>query len=293
MPPPPGAAGTPPASSALGRDIRQFDPKKLREVEQDSRPSDLHWAKTLKAYGLEDDEDKTEYKDADGVVDGKCGELVRFIRESKRMVAYTGAGISTSAGIPDFRSPDGVWTAKSEGRVPKKGTRISDAKPTIAHIVLARLYKLGVLKFVVTTNGDALHNIAGLPFDVVADLHGSRLKGFCPPCARTWPNTEHGGCPKCGAALKSSGVGFGGTLPPNEWEAAKRESESCDLALVLGTSLRVSPACNLVEHSYHNGGRLVIVNFQKTPYDKYAQKVIRAPTDAVMAHVAKAFGITV
>jgi len=207
------------------------------------------------------------------------------------MVAYTGAGISTSQNILDYRSPNGVWDALSKGEQPQKGASMHQVVPTFAHMALAKLTELGILKCTVTTNVDGLHIRSGIPPERLSELHGNIFKRSCPTCKfyyfflpemQKQPKQVGSICPKCSSQLEGTGVGFGSNLPQDQWNKAKEESSGCDLALVLGTSMRVSPACNLPEKSYKNKGHLVICNLQKTPYDKYAALVIRAKTDHVM-----------
>lgn len=148
-----------------------------------------------------------------------------------------------------------------------------------------------LLKFVVTTNVDGLHLKASFPPSLLSELHGNHFKLQCKLCSKYYFNdhhpTHHRGvmkrCLECGGGLKGTGVGFGCELPQDQYQSALFHSKRCDLALVLGTSMKVSPACNLPEWSYKNGGHLIICNYQKTPYDKYASVVIRCSTDQFLS----------
>ena len=156
----------------------------------------------------------------------------------------------------------------------------TEPQPTFAHCTLAELCAKGYLKYLVTTNGgkpylvffklynfpqDGLHLVSGIPVEKLSELHGSVYKRRCTDCGARiclLHVKNRNKCEKCGGDTESIGVAFGAQLPDFEWLPAKEHSQKCELALAMGTSLRVSPACNLVEHSYHNGGHLVIVNLQ-------------------------------
>jgi len=219
------------------------------------------------------------------------------------MVAYTGAGISTSADIPDYRSPNGVWEILARGEKVQKQVDFDQVSPTPAHMALAKLTELGTLKGTVTTNLDGLHLRSGISPVYLSELHGCCYKRLCKTCKKyfyfvpemnnqdkIFKKVFQGVCPICSGRLKTTGVGFGTNLPQKEYQKAKQFSDPCDLALVLGTSMRVAPACNLPEKSYKNKGHLVICNLQKTPYDKYAALVIHAKTDTVMQLLFKELG---
>ncbi|KAL6075248.1 NAD-dependent protein deacetylase sirtuin-7 [Balamuthia mandrillaris] len=314
-PPPPPVA--PPSNhqtrsnsaSSLHTNIKRFNRKQLNVVSKEIRGETLIVSKGFCSYQIEDDEDKTEYHDEPEEIERKAKLLAQWMKESNYAVAYTGAGISTAADIPDYRGPKGVWTLEAEGETPASfGERLNEASPTFAHRALATLMQLpsedeSYLKFLVSTNVDGLHLMSGVSPNKMSELHGSRMKKECDRCKAPHFLISPGSkrirrpvkCQQCGCfEFSNTGVGFGSPLPPEEWRKAKEHSESCDLALVLGTSLRVSPACNLVEHSYKKeGGKLVIVNLQKTPYDKYASMVIRGRTDEVMRIVMKELEVPV
>eukprot|EP01121_Diplochlamys_sp_Union-15-3_P005239 TRINITY_DN15568_c0_g1_i1.p1 TRINITY_DN15568_c0_g1~~TRINITY_DN15568_c0_g1_i1.p1 ORF type:complete len:280 (-),score=34.03 TRINITY_DN15568_c0_g1_i1:5-778(-) len=247
-------------------DIRKYDRKGLNEVDKNIRGEKIVVSKGKSYGGLNDDEDKTEYFDTEEELKEKIKKLAEYVRNCKYMVSYTGAGISTSANIPDYRGPNGLWTLKEKGES-AKSVNIRKANPTVTHMALVGLANSEILKYVVTTNVDGLHLKSGLSPAKHCELHGNMFRG----------NT----------------VGFGSELPPNAIKISREHSSKCDLALVLGTSMRVSPACNLPESSYKNGGHLVICNLQTTPYDKYASLVIRARTDYVMELLMNELGIKI
>uniref|UniRef100_A0A6B2L456 Deacetylase sirtuin-type domain-containing protein n=1 Tax=Arcella intermedia TaxID=1963864 RepID=A0A6B2L456_9EUKA len=173
------------------------------------------------------------------------------------MVAYTGAGISTSASLGDYRGPNGLWTLTDLGYGSLAEHDLTSAYPTVAHMALVGLHQAGILKGVVTTNLDGLHLLSGIPKNICSELHG----------------TAHD---------QASVVNFGQEIPQEQVELAQSLSNPSDFALVLGTSMRVAPACYYPERSYKNGGYLVICNLQKTPYDKYCKARVFAETDLFM-----------
>uniref|UniRef100_A0A6B2LEL2 Regulatory protein SIR2 homolog 7 n=1 Tax=Arcella intermedia TaxID=1963864 RepID=A0A6B2LEL2_9EUKA len=199
----------------------------------------------------------------------------------------------------------------AKGEKAKKGASIADVVPTPAHMALSQLCQVGMMKHVVSTNLDGLHVRSGVPIDMLSELHGNAFKRNCLNCLKYYFMTpemqkskdskmkelretfKKNSCPDCKSPLHGTGVGFGSNLPQDEWNKAKNASEGCDLALVLGTSMRVAPACNLPEKSYKNKGHLVICNLQKTPYDKYASLVIHAQTDLVMQLLFKELNLDI
>jgi len=298
-----------PNLSALGSELRHFNKKKgLKCVPQSELPECVEKVEmsAFASYDIGTAEDRIEYHDSEDVINEKVKSLAELIRHCNYMVVYTGAGISTSAGISDFRSPEGLWTLKAEGKKCPKGKSLVDLVPTPAHMALRKLCDEDICKCIVTTNGDGLHHRSGASPKKVCDLHGNDFKLYCCTCQRDWfyfPEQMHidpnytkigrGRCPKCGSSTRTTGVAFGRDLPEAEYKMAKEHSQKSDLALVLGTSMRVSPACNLPEHSYHNKGHLIICNLQKTPYDKYAKIVIHAPTDVVMTKLMEELGLPI
>ena len=253
-----------------------------------------------------------EFEDSEEVIDAKIKELADFIRASKHAVVFTGAGISTSASIPDYRGPKGVWTMRDRGQKldRSKIKTLEEAEPTLVHRSLCKLMDEGHCKYVVSTNVDNLHVRSGLQMtEQVSELHGNVFVEYCISCKRqflrpfdtrknvvidkslvTEETREHvrhltgRRCEDCGGALRDNIVHFGENLIEDQLERAMLHSQQCDLALVMGTSMRVSPACNLPKHSYkHNDGHLVIINLQKTPFDDFCSIRFWARTDVVMA----------
>lgn len=240
-----------------------------------------------------------EYYDTPEELQRKVKVLAQLVRESKHVVAYSGAGISTSAKIPDYRGPQGVWTLKEKGLNPHSMIDLEQAVPTLSHVSLVTLQHLGAVKFVVSTNVDGLHRRAGTSAEGMSELHGNCYKETCAKCQReylrTYDCTRTGSTfnahktgrvcenPGCGVELCDTIIHFGEDLPRNELDKAHKQATASDLSIVLGTSMRVHPACDLPLIPVRaKKGKLVIINLQKTHYDHEAALRIWAPCDIVM-----------
>jgi NAD-dependent SIR2 family protein deacetylase len=219
------------------------------------------------------------------------GKIARWIAGSEHIVAFTGAGISTDSGIPDFRGPEGVWTRRDAG-LPAPRWRVlpGEVAPNASHRSLFELQQLGKLRFLVTQNTDNLHRRSGISPASLAELHGNGQLMRCQGCDRLHTRQEVGWdtgrwgpgyrthkpvsgqpeCANCGGRLISSVVNFGDPLPETELMHAEYHARRCDLMLVLGSSLRVQPAASLVGLALRSGARVVLVNRGKTPYDRTA-----------------------
>jgi NAD-dependent deacetylase len=217
------------------------------------------------------------------------GTIARWIIEGEHIVAFTGAGISTDSGIPDFRGPKGVWTRRDAGLPPPRW-RVSPGqiKPNASHLSLVELQRLGKLGFLITQNTDNLHRRSGIRPGLLAELHGNGQLVRCLGCDRLYTRREVGwetdrwgpgyltqkplpgqpACAACGGRLISSVVNFGDPLPQKELELADQNARRCDLMLVLGSSLVVNPAASLVGLALRSGARVVLANRGKTPYDE-------------------------
>ena len=222
------------------------------------------------------------------------------------LAVLTGAGISTDSGIPDFRGPQGVWTrdpaaeklftlqnylADPEVRrrswLARKDNRAWTAEPNAAHKALAEAERAGVPVRILTQNIDGLHQKAGSSPRKVLELHGTMFTVKCVQCGdrttmrEALDRVEQGepdpACHKCGGILKSGTIMFGEHLDSATIEQAAQIAAACDLFWAVGTSLTVHPAAGLVEVAVRNQAKLVIVNAQPTPYDAYADDVIREP----------------
>ncbi|KAI0160965.1 DHS-like NAD/FAD-binding domain-containing protein [Hypoxylon sp. FL1284] len=244
----------------------------------------------------------------------KAEALAELIGKSKHLVVFTGAGISTSAGIPDFRGPDGVWMRRAQGRQRTGAVDTLQAVPTAAHMALVELQDRGVLKYLVSQNCDGLHRRSGILPDMISELHGNNNRESCKGCgkeyirdfravasyAKTVRDHRTGRrCALCGGALLDSIVNFGEPLPAAALARARGHAAAADVFLVLGSSLTVSPANEIPEEAVAGGrrkrgngrkaARLVICNLQDTPLDTLADLRVYARADdlveRVMAHI--------
>jgi NAD-dependent deacetylase len=230
-----------------------------------------------------------------------------LIRRARHLVVLTGAGISTPSGIPDFRSlGSGLWSKTNPltvASLPMFRIRpqaffdwirplvrtFLDAIPNPAHVALAQLEQVGKLKAIITQNVDALHQKAGSRN--VIEVHGHIRKATCVRCYDVVPtdslipclvdNDQVPRCAKCGGVLKPNVILIGEQLPYREINAARRETNDCDVMLVVGSSLTMAPAADLPYVARENGAQLIVVNKQPTPIDEFATLVIH--TDVVEA----------
>ncbi|KMZ61493.1 NAD-dependent deacetylase 1 [Zostera marina] len=240
----------------------------------------------------------TEFFDSTEVLDRKIEEMADIIKKSKHLVTFTGAGISTSCGIPDFRGPKGVWTLQHEGKgVPEASLPFHSATPSLTHMALVELERVGILKFVISQNVDSLHLRSGIPRVKLSELHGNSFRELCPSCGveyiRDFEIETIGmketprRCTQlnCGSKLNDTVLDWDDALPPKEMNIAEKQCKMADVVLCLGTSLQITPACNLPLKAIRGGGKVVIVNLQKTPKDKKASLVIHGLVDKVIARV--------
>jgi NAD-dependent deacetylase len=236
--------------------------------------------------------------------------LADLIQRAKAGIAFTGAGISTESGIPDFRSPGGVWSKQSpvyydeflasrDARARYWKMRVQmhrefgAAEPNDGHRALARFEAVGYLVAVITQNIDGLHQAAGSRR--VIELHGTALSVECIGCHREWTpaevlarveaGDEAPDCEHCGQPLKSKTVSFGQPMPQAEMEEAARLAAACDLCLAIGSSLVVEPAASIPRLAKEYGGTLVIINNAETPLDYAADLIIREPIGETMRAV--------
>jgi mono-ADP-ribosyltransferase sirtuin 6 len=244
-----------------------------------------------KRAGHASEEEIKEYFDEPDVLKHKVAQLAELVK-SNCTVIYTGAGVSTSAKIPDYRGPKGVWTLKDRGEAVKMDITLDQAEPTLAHMAMVSMMQHGKLAHVVSTNVDGLHRRSGLRADQLSELHGNAYREDCENCGKQWLRfyTVEGGvghytgrhCEECNGFLKDNIIHFGENLPQDELSKAFDHAGRSQLSLVLGTSMRVSPANRIPLEPLADGGSMVIVNLQKTPFDDRATLVIHARTDQVM-----------
>ena len=247
----------------------------------------------------------------------KIEKVAQWIITSKRTVVFAGAGLSTESGIPDFRSPGGVWdrydpqdfyfqnflsNETSREKYWQMATEMYEpmkkAQPNPAHLAIAEMEKLGKLDCVITQNVDGLHFKAGNSEERVLQLHGTAMHVSCLSCRKSYDRDmiqerlrKTGGkaprCDVCGGFLKPATISFGQSMPEKETEEAHRRSSLCDLFIVIGSSLVVHPAASMPLVAKQNGARLVIINRDPTPYDDMADAVIHGQAGTTMAGILK------
>jgi NAD-dependent deacetylase len=241
-------------------------------------------------------------------------QAIELVRRATHAVALTGAGISTPSGIPDFRSPgSGLWNQVDPLEVatiwafyehPEKfyrwirpiAQKLRNAQPNAGHRALATLELHDLLRAVLTQNVDSLHQAAGSRR--VIELHGHARSATCLQCGHQvaaealWAAVLDGrppeACPRCGGLLKPDVILFGEPLPYAALRAAQQEALTCDLMLVIGTSLEVMPAADLPLLAKRRGARLILINRDVTPYDAAMDVVIRADVARTLAELARA-----
>jgi NAD-dependent deacetylase len=233
--------------------------------------------------------------------DPAIAELRRMIEEANRIVVFTGAGISTESGIPDFRSPGGIWTKmrpidfsdflrSDEARRETWRRRFATddtmrkAEPNRGHRAVATLVNRGKASAVITQNIDGLHQASGVPTERVIELHGNTTYAHCLDCARRYEivdirteferTGEAPNCGSCGGHVKTATISFGQAMPPAAMIRAEEETLAADLFIAIGSSLVVYPAAGFPEIAARNGTRLVIVNREPTGLDPYADLVL-------------------
>jgi NAD-dependent deacetylase len=244
-------------------------------------------------------------------------ELSRLLRAALRVVVFTGAGISTESGIPDFRSPGGIWTRMApimfddflrSAEMRREAWRrrfameamFADAVPNAGHQAVAELVRAGKASHVITQNIDNLHQASGVPEGQVIELHGNTRYARCLDCgarAELSPIRAHferhgepPDCAFCSGLLKTATISFGQAMPEGEMARAEAASLAADLFLVLGSSLVVYPAAGFPRLAKRNGARLVIVNREPTDQDDIADLVIHAGIGETLSAAVSALG---
>ena len=212
-------------------------------------------------------------------------KLAHLMFETKHLVVFTGAGISTESGLPDFRGPDGIWTRQAKG-LPTKPRDFSSVEPNTTHLAIADLQKLGKLSFLISQNVDNLHLRSGIRPDLLAELHGNVTKLRCSRCEFLLDKLDDQiACPLCGGKLVSSVVNFGQSLPQKELVDSYQHSQYCDLFIVAGSSLVVTPAADMPKVALQAGAQLVIINKGETPFDRVAHLRFEEKTGEVLPPV--------
>lgn len=240
--------------------------------------------------------------------------LIALARPARNIVAFTGAGISTESGIPDYRGPGGVWEKNTPPTIgdfrenpetraaywrerKERYPALRDTLPNSGHLALVRLQDAGLLSSVITQNIDGLHQKAGMPSDRVIELHGTAHRVRCIDCGTTWPAEEIQrrledeplpACEVCGGRLRGATVLFGEALPQNALQAAVQAARGVDLMLVIGSSLVVQPAARLPEIAVASGAKLAIINNEPTPLDHLADVLVRTGAGPTLGALADA-----
>ena len=285
----------------------------------------------MASTAIHNEEEKKEFFDSPEELDAKVTMLAEMIITSQHMTAFTGAGISTASGIPDYRSGyntvlntgPGCWetaankqkyaaavkagdkNAKMPANKATLKTAISKAYPSKTHMAMVELTEKQHLKYVISQNVDGLHRKSGIPPENLAELHGNTNLEVCMECGREHMRDfgvrnsrglkEHRtgrkcDTPSCQGDLKDTIINFGENLNDNILELGFQNCGASDLCLVMGTSLRVTPAADMPKTTAANGGNLIICNLQKTPLDNYATLCIYAKCDDIMELLMKKLG---
>jgi NAD-dependent deacetylase len=242
-------------------------------------------------------------------------EAAELIANARKLAVFTGAGISTESGIPDFRSPGGIWSRfdpedftyqkfvtdpearRKQWRMLGEGHLTTEAKPNPAHYAIAELDSLGKLDCVITQNVDNLHHKAGVPAEKVFELHGNVQWAVCLNCGKRYPFEQikarlEGGeeipdCEECQGMLKPDAVLFGEALPQDVLQEASQRASDCDLFIVVGSTLIVYPAAYMPLYAVQGGAKLIIVNLSDTPMDAQANVLIRAKAGEAMSKIVE------
>jgi len=238
---------------------------------------------------------------------------VEWLRQARRILVFTGAGISTESGIPDFRGPQGVWktrdpqrytiqryVAEREVRIERwqdrLASRLTDAEPNAGHVAVTRLQRAGLAPVVVTQNIDGLHQKAGTTN--VIELHGTSAEAMCLECARRMPidvaldRVREGDldphCEICGGLLKTATISFGQAMIAADIDRALEEARRCDVCLTVGSTLSVWPAAAGPVETVRHGGRLLILNDGATDLDGMATLLIPGRAGTVLPELTDA-----
>jgi NAD-dependent deacetylase len=243
--------------------------------------------------------------------------LMALVTQASRIVAFTGAGISTECGIPDFRSPGGFWSTNKpiefgdfmrSAELRKEAWRrrfalqdeIGEVKPGRGHRTIAHLVTLGKVTHVVTQNIDNLHQASGVPPERIIELHGNTTYALCLSCGERHELSpireafeatgEPPQCRACAGIVKTATVSFGQAMPETEMMRAEAATLDCDLFLAIGSSLVVYPAAGFPMLAKQNGAKLVIINRDPTDLDRYADLVLHHDIGSVMEPLARLNG---
>jgi NAD-dependent SIR2 family protein deacetylase len=221
-------------------------------------------------------------------LDQRIQTLSQWFYESTYAVVFTGAGISTESGLPDFRGPDGLWTRRDKGLPPRPmAVSWEEVEPNAGHLAIVELQRLGKLKFLISQNVDNLHLKSGIQPDLLAELHGNMTKLRCKNCGNQTSRSEGLRYCRCGGTLVKSVVDFGEPLPEKDLRLSFEHSRKSDLLVVIGSSLVVTPAADMPREALRSGARLVIINQGETPFDDMASLRFRENIGDVLPRAVK------
>ena len=244
-------------------------------------------------------------------MDEKVQIVAKKIKASKQLIVFTGAGISTESGIPDYRSQGGIWDKFKpvyfDEFMSSKASRIkyweqrldmekslSVSKPNAGHKSLAKLYDLGILKTLITQNIDGLHQESGIPKEKIIELHGNTRRVRCMSCQKliSWEAAkgmidDGDRAPECSCSgyFKPDTISFGQAMPVEDTQRAALLSSKSDVFIVVGSTLLVQPAALMPDYAKKAGAFLVIINLSETPYDKVCDVLIRGKAGEVLTKI--------
>lgn len=241
----------------------------------------------------------------------------KFIADAEKILVFSGAGLSTESGIPDFRSPGGLWSKYNpadfyfDKLISDKNARIKywrmssesyrimrDAEPNPAHMAIQTLEDMGKLLCVVTQNIDSLHHRAGNSPEKIIEVHGTAFSVSCLKCGKNYDRDDiersiDSGlndplCDECSGILKPDTISFGQAMPEDKMARAIKYAGDCDLCIALGSSLIVYPAASVPSHAAKSGAKLMIINREETPLDSMADLVIHDSVSKVLNEIVSA-----
>jgi NAD-dependent deacetylase len=244
-------------------------------------------------------------------MEDEISRVAQEIAKGGKNIVFTGAGISTESGIPDFRSKGGIWDkyrpvyfdefmSSREARIEYWKRKVElypdlmKARPNPAHKSVAELHNMGLLEAVITQNVDGLHQESGIPGERVIELHGNTRRARCMGCGRTVSihevneRIEAGDLApecECGGYLKSDTISFGQAMPMDEVERATRLSRNSDFFMVVGSTLLVHPAAAMPGYARESGSFLAIVNLSETPYDEVSDVLIQGKAGEILPQI--------
>jgi NAD-dependent deacetylase len=250
------------------------------------------------------------------IMDEQIEEVAKLVSSAEKVLVFTGAGVSTESGIPDFRGADGIWrkydpedftiqkflsdkrARKMQWQLLSSGDMsMTKAQPNPAHYAIAELEKLGKLHAVVTQNVDGLHQKAGVSEALVFQLHGDLSHAVCLGCGQRYPmetiadwlksGMDEPNCQSCNGMLKPDAVLFGEQLPVQTLMESERRSRTCDVCIALGSTLTVYPAALIPQYAAQSGAKLIIINMGPTELDRMADIRIEGKAGVISQKILK------